>query len=161
MHGKSNAAQCYQFALVGNNGSQAALKSCSEALDGNLTRRNKAATLVNRGLLYMRKGDQEKATEDYTSALEINPGLTQAHVNQGASLIHQKKFDEAIQSLNTALEDTDSPTRAEALYNRAVALDFKEDYKGAYRDLKAALELKPDWSLALNFISRYEVRSSG
>ena len=161
VQGKGDVAQCYNYALVGNTGSRSAISTCSDALDDVLTQNDKAATFVNRGVLYMRKGDQEKASADYQAALAIQPNLTQAHVNKAASLIRQKKFDEAISSLNTALNDTESPTRAAALYNRAIALDSKEDYSGAYRDLKAALAIRPEWDDALNLISRYEVRSAG
>lgn len=159
--GKGHAAQCYDYAFSGNNGSRTALETCSNALDTVISRKDRAATYVNRGLLYMRKGDQEKAMTDYTSAIDIKPDLTQAYVNQGASFIRLKKFDAAIEALNTALEDKESPTRAAALYNRAIALDWKEDYKGAYFDLKEALGIRPDWTPALNLISRYEVRPAG
>lgn len=159
--GKGSAAQCYDYAIVGNNGSRTALETCTEAFEDVLSQKDRAATHVNRGVLFMRKGDQEKAAIDYKAALEIKPNLTQAHVNYGASLIRQEKFKDAIIALTTALEDTESPTRAAALYNRAIALDSQEDYKGAYRDLKAALEIRPDWDAAVNLISRYEVRRAG
>jgi len=158
VQGKGGAAQCYDYAMAGNEGSHYAIKTCSRALNEVISQKDKAATFVNRGVLYMRKGDQEKASADYEAALAIRPNLTQAHVNNGASLIRQKKFDEALAALNTALADTDSPTRAAALYNRAIALDWKQDYNGAYRDLKAALDIRPEWDAALNLISRYEVR---
>ncbi len=161
VQGKGGAAQCFDYAMAGNEGSRTAIKTCSDALGEVMSMKDKAATYVNRGILYMRKGDQEKASADYQAALTIRPNLTQAYVNNGASLIRQKKFDEALASLNTALEDEDSPTRAAALYNRAIALDWKQDYNGAYRDLKAALEIKPEWKAALDLISRYEVRSTG
>jgi len=161
VQGKGSAAQCYDYAITGNNGSRSAIKTCDEAFREVLSQKDRAATHVNRGVLYMRKGDQEKASSDYAAALEIRPNLTQAHVNWAASFIRQKKFDAAIAALNTALEDVESPTRVAALYNRAIALDWKEDYKGAYRDLKEALSLRPDWEPALSLISRYEVRPAG
>ena len=161
VQGKGLAAQCYDYAISKNNGSRAAIETCSQAFDGTMSQKDRAATFVNRGVLFMRKGDQEKAMADYAAALEIKPNLTQAHVNRAASLIRQKKFDAAIDALNTALEDQESPTRSAALYNRAIALDWKQDYKGAYYDLKAALAIRPDWEPALRLISRYEVRPAG
>jgi len=158
--GKSKAAQCYEYALAGNSGTRSAINTCTEAFDDVLSQRNRAATHVNRGVLFMRQGAQLKATSDYEAALAIKPNLTQAYVNHAASLIRQERYDEAIESLNTALSDTESPTRAAALYNRAIAFDAKKDYKGAYFDLKAALAIRPDWELALGMISRYEVQSA-
>ena len=159
--GKGSAGQCYDYALRENQGTRTAIETCSRSFDEVISQRDRAATYVNRGLLYMRKGDQDLAMADYTAALKINPDLTQAYVNQSASFIRQNKFDEALEALNIALEDKESPTRSAALYNRAIVLDWKEDYKGAYKDLKAALAIKPDWEPALNLISRYEVRPAG
>jgi len=159
--GKGPAAQCYDYALAGNEGSRVAIETCSSAFENVISIKDRAATHVNRGLLYMRKGEQEKAAADYKSAIKIKPDLTQAYVNQAASLILQKKYNEAVVSLNKALEDKQSPTRTAALLNRAIALDAQEDYKGAYYDLKAALAIRPDWKPALDLISRYEVRSKG
>ena len=159
--GKGPAAQCYDYALRENQGTRTAIETCSSAFDEVISQKDRAATYVNRGLLYMRKGDQDRAMADYTAALKVKPNLTPAYVNQAASLIRQKKFDEALDALNIALEDKESPTRTAALYNRAIILDWKEDYKGAYKDLRAALAIRPDWEPALSLISRYEVRPAG
>jgi Tfp pilus assembly protein PilF len=147
--------------LRGNSGSQSAIDTCSDALKEHLTQQDQAATLVNRGILQMRKGNQKAASADYDAAIAIQPDLTEAYVNYGASLIRQKKFDEALVALNTALEDTESSTRPEALYNRAVVMDQTEQFMAAYRDAKAALALRPDWQPALDLIDRYEIKPAG
>jgi hypothetical protein len=59
------------------------------------------------------------------------------------------------------LEDTESSTRPEALYNRAVVMDQTEQFMAAYRDAKAALALRPDWQPALDLIDRYEIKPAG
>lgn len=159
--GKGEAVQCYEYSVRGNMGSRQAIETCTEALTQHLSKKDRAATFVNRGILHMRKGDQTLASADYESAIAIKPQLTEAYVNYGASLIRQSKYDEALASLNTALKDTDSNTRPEALYNRAIVMDSQENYKSAYFDLKAALELRPDWKPALNLLDRYEVKPAG
>ncbi|MEP3654175.1 MAG: tetratricopeptide repeat protein [Litorimonas sp.] len=161
VHGKGDAVLCYEYSAHGNNGSRSAIKTCSEALDQNLTLNDEAATLVNRGILYMRKGEQALASADYDAAIALKPELTEAYVNYGASLIRQKKYDEALETLNIALKDTESSTRPEALYNRAVVMDQKDMFNEAYRDAKAALALRPDWKPALDLIGRYEIAPSG
>ena len=159
--GKGQAAVCYEYAYTGNQGSKTAIGTCSEAIDGIISKKDLASTHVNRGVLYMRSGQQDKAAADYLKALDIRPNLTEAHVNYGASLIHQKRYDDAIDSLNIALADTDSFTRPTALLNRAIAYDWQENYTSAYRDLKAALALRPDWEPALKVLSRYDVVTRG
>lgn len=159
--GKGDAAICYDYTLRGNSGSNTAIETCSDALDEALTQKDRAATLVNRGILHMRKGNQDAASADYDAAIAIQPDLTEAYVNYGASLIRQAKYEEALVALNTALEDTDSSTRPEALYNRAVVMDQTDRYNEAYRDAQAALALRPDWKPALDLIDRYEVKPAG
>lgn len=161
VHGKGDAAICYRYAISGNQGSSSAINTCDEAFSDFMTGKDEAATHVNRGVLYMRRGDQDRAVKDYEAALAIRPDLLEAHVNHAASLIRLQKYDAALSSLDKALVDPESPIRPEALYNRAIILDRKENFKGAYRDLKAALVLRPDWEPALNMISRYEVLPSG
>jgi len=161
VHGKGDAALCYEYSLRGNMGSRSAIKTCTDALDDALSQKDRAATLVNRGILQMRKGDQIAASTDYDAAIALKPDLTEAYVNYGASLIRQKKYDAALKALNTALKDADSPTRPEALYNRAVIMDQTDRYNEAYRDAKAALALRPDWQPALDLIGRYEIKPAG
>ena len=161
VHGKGDAVICYEYTARGNMGSRSAVATCSDALTQTLSRKDEAATLVNRGILLMRKGDQKRASEDYQAAIKIKPELTEAYVNYGASLIRQGKFEEALGALNVALNDTESTTRPEALYNRAIVLDRQEDYKAAYFDLKEALAIRPGWSPAVALIDRYQVRKAG
>jgi len=161
VQGKGDAARCYSYAIAGNSGSRTALATCTDAFDVILTRNDKAATHVNRGVLYMRKGDHDRAVQDYEAALAINPDLAEAHVNYAASLIRQEKFDAALSSLEKALLDPESRIRPEALYNRAIIFDRKENYRGAYRDLKEALVIRPDWAPAIALLDRYEIRPAG
>ncbi len=162
VQGKGDAVLCYEYSARGNMGSRSAIETCSNALtQQSLSKNDLAATHVNRGILLMRKGDQNPAAEDFQSAIDIKPELTEAYVNYGASLIRQGKFEEALAKLNIALKDTMSTTRPEALYNRAIILDRRKDYKAAYYDLKEALTLRPDWAPALDLIDRYEVRKAG
>lgn len=159
--GNGQAATCYQDTISGDQGTFSAIKTCSNALKETLSAKDQAATYVNRGVLYMRKGDQVKAAANYEKALRIQPNLTEAHVNHAASMIRLQDFDGAIVALNIALEDETFSRRPEALYNRAIALDHKQDYRGAYFDLKEALALRPDWGPAVTLISRYSVEAAG
>lgn len=159
--GKGDAALCYDYSFTGNGGSRTAIETCTSALDDVLSQKDRAATFVNRGILYMRKGDQLAASADYDAAIAIKPDLTEAYVNYGASLIRQGKYEAALKALNTALEDTESSTRPEALYNRAVVMDQTDRFNEAYRDAKAALTLRPDWKPALDLIDRYEIKPAG
>ena len=154
---EGNAHSCYMSTKAGNTGSLSAVRTCTEALSDPLTRADKAATHVNRGVLLMRRGESDKAVLDYERALELSPELTEAYINYSAALYYERRDDEALAAINTALElGTDK--EAEALFNRALIYDRKEDARRAYYDLKRALELKPGWDIAEDAISRYTVR---
>jgi len=159
--GSGDAAICYRQTLIGDQGSKSTIKTCTEGLSTALSYKDRAATHVNRGVLYMRRGDQERATKDFEKALSLRPNLTEAHINYAASLIRQEKLDAALITLNTALEDKDSKKRPEALYNRAIVLDLQDNFRGAYFDLKEALALRPDWEPAKTLISQYIVQPAG
>jgi len=153
--GEGAAAQCYRYAIQGNQGSHTAIKTCTEAFGQGIAVKDRAATHVNRGILLMRKEKHTKAIKDYKAALKLRPKLTEAHVNLGAALIHLDELDDALIALNTALEDETSDTRPAALVNRAILYDRQEKYNLAYRDLKAADLLKPDWDMIDNLLARY------
>jgi tetratricopeptide (TPR) repeat protein len=159
--GNGQAAMCYNDTISGDKGTFSAIHTCTEALKETISAKDQAATYVNRGVLYMRKGDQVRAEADYSKALQIQPDLTEAHINRAASLIRLKDFDGALAALDTALKDENLAKRPEALYNRAIALDWKEDYRGAYFDLKEALAIRPNWAPAQELISRYNVQPAG
>ena len=155
--GSSHAAQCYKYVKADNQGSVSALQTCDDALNEVASTKNRAATFVNRGILHMRKGHQQMAISDYNAALKIKPDLTEAYVNLGASYIHQANQDLALDALNTALADEGHETRPVALANRAIVHDMREDYDAAYRDLKAAKALAPEWPLVDTLLARYTV----
>lgn len=161
VQGKGDAVLCYKYSARGNTGSLIAIRTCSDALNQGLSTKDKAATFVNRGILFMRRGDHEKASKDYRAAIDIKPDLTAAYVNYGAALIREGNLEVALKKLNIALEDLDSETRPEAFYNRAIIFDRQENFRNAYFDLKAALALRPDWEAALSLIGRYEVSKAG
>lgn len=157
INGTGMAHDCYLSAKTGNSGSITAIRTCKEALaESFLRRRDEAATHINLGILLMRKGDNTQAQIHFEKAIALRPQTPEAYINYGASLIYTGKYQAAIQAINTAIE-LDTKKMPEALFNRAVAYDRLENYKGAYNDLKQALVLRPDWEPALALLSGYQV----
>jgi len=137
--------------LSGNPGRIGAIRVCETALSEMLPNKDLAATHVNLGVLLMRKGDYTESQASYAKAIKLRPNLAEAHINYAASLIYTAAIDKAI--------DIGTEKMPEALYNRAVAYDRLENYKGAYNDLKQALVLRPDWEPALELLSGYQVKT--
>lgn len=150
------AQDCYMSTKSGNSGRIGAIKTCQAALSEFLPAKDMAATHVNLGVLLMRKGDYTEAQTHYAKAIEIRPTLAEAHINYAASLIYTADYSAAVTSIDKAIE-IGTEKMPEALYNRAVAYDRLENYKGAYKDLKQALVLHPDWEPALALLSGYQV----
>jgi tetratricopeptide (TPR) repeat protein len=150
------ARDCYVSTKMNNPGRIGAINTCREALTEFLPVKDMAATHVNLGVLLMRKGDYPGAQTQYAKAIEMRPNLAEAHINHAASLIYTADYQAAIASIDKAIA-IGTEKMPEALYNRAVANDRLENYKGAYKDLKQALVLRPDWEPALALLSGYQV----
>ncbi len=157
IHGDGAPRQCYVSVKLGDPGRPSTIRSCVEALKTpGLNKKNLAAMNTNIGILHMRAGNLDQAKEWYDNSLEIAPNIAETYVNYSAALIHLNDPRKAIEMASKALEfETDK--RPEALYNRAIAYDRIDDYNRAYRDLKQALTLRPEWPAALKAIDNYIV----
>jgi len=147
---------CYMSAMTGDQGSMSAIRTCTDAINSTMVRSDEAATYVNRGVLLMRRGDNAKALKDYQQAIKIEPKLAEAYINYGVALFYEGDNDGALAAYNSAVAlDTDK--MALTLFNRALAHERMENPKAAYYDLKAALELRPDWEQAQKSLERFTV----
>lgn len=136
---------------------QTSLGTCTRALDESLSRRDRAATHVNRGIIYMQARNLEMAMRDYQNAIRLEPSLAEAHVNLGIALLHRGGRDrEAIAALTRGIDM--KPARPEvALYTRAVAYEMVGDTRAAFEDYSAAAAAKPDWQEPAEQLKRFSV----
>lgn len=155
--GNGAAKDCYYSVKHGDPGRFGTIKTCEFALEEtNLKRKDRAATHVNVGILYMRRKNYDKSEEHFERALKLSDEIAEIHINLSANYIYTGRYQEALIAANKAIEiGTDK--MPETLFNRAMAYDHLERYNEAYNDLKKALELRPDWPPALNAIDNYEV----
>jgi tetratricopeptide (TPR) repeat protein len=138
------------------------MQMCNEALDReSLKVRDRAATYVNRGILYMRAGNFERALSDYREGLALRPEMLEAKVNIGAALYGLRRYDEAMEALNEGLKTDSIEARAVGLYNRALIWEHRGDVKAAYFDYKEALELNPTFVQAAKQLERFTVTEVG
>ncbi len=152
--------QCFELASIARDGASHGDDVCTKALrHGRLDRRSRAATFVNRGVLRMRATRYEQALNDFDRAIRLKPELGEAHLNAGATHIYRQDFGAAIAELNVAIEKESRDLHA-AYYNRAIARERSGDVTGAYYDFQMALELQPDWDLALQQLERFSVEEA-
>lgn len=158
--GNGLGGECYQKTKNRYSSYRNAEEICTRALrEQTMTKGNRAATHVNRGVLRMREGNYEESLADYADALELKPDMGAAYLNAGAAHIYKKDFETALVSLNRAIE-LESPDLFAAHYNRAIAREHTGDIAGAYDDFVKALELRPEWDLAERQLTRFTVEDA-
>ncbi len=131
---------------------------CDRALEeGNLSRRDRAATMVNRGILFMHARALDRAISDYRVAIRLQPKIAESHVNLGIALLQRGGQDRlAIAALTQGLEL--GPSRPEiAYYTRAVAHEIAGNAREAYEDYIAAAAARPDWDEPVEQLKRFTV----
>jgi len=99
-------------------------------------------------------GRTEEAIKNLKRALEIEPGLEEAHNNLGVIQLRGEKYEEAIESFNEAIKlGFNYPT----LYlNMAKALIGLERIDEAIGSLRKVLEIDPTNTSAKELLSTYE-----
>jgi tetratricopeptide (TPR) repeat protein len=152
-----NAAACYQHAVNQNN-TMEAVSTCTAALTADqLNARDRAATLVNRGILQLRMGRHDRAMNDFDQAIAAEPALAEGYINRGAALLRQENYGEAIAAISAGLERRPADP-AQAHYNRAVAHEESGNVRAAYEDYRRAAELAPNWEAPRLELARFSVR---
>ena len=109
--------------------------------------------LYGRGLWYQDHNQLDKAIQDYTTIVQINPMNRNAHFNLG--YIHQiylNIFPEAIKHYSRAIEA--DPRYAEAFYNRGLCYEAVGNLDLAESDFKSALMVRPVYPVAEQGLKR-------
>ena len=155
--GSGLGKDCYMAVKTSTKSMRSIEDLCTKALtEGQLNLSNRAATLVNRGIIRMRDGRYDAALKDYAASERIKSGNGPLYLNRGAALIYKKQFAAALIELDRAIELETQDIFA-AYYNRAIARENTGDIEGAYFDFKKALELNPDFEQAKWQLGRFEV----
>jgi tetratricopeptide (TPR) repeat protein len=136
------------------NPSRADLDPCNRALEEvHLSRRDRAATFVNRGIIQARLDRFQEAMNDYNAALEIQAELPQAWNGKGNLYYLAERYDDAIAAYEMSLS-MDLPAPQVAHYNLGLVYEKIGDEAAAERSYNAALELMPDWTPAQTRLER-------
>jgi len=152
-----NASACFYNASNEVN-TLDAVGVCTTALSvERLSARDRAATHVNRGILYLRLGSMDRAMQDFDEAVSLYPELAEGHINRGAAYLRQENWRAAVDAISEGLRhDPENP--AQAYYNRAVAYEEMGQLRQAYEDYRRAAELAPTWNAPRVELTRFQVR---
>jgi len=155
--GGGYAEGCYN-AAEGRTANKSSMDTCDRALtDQGLTTHDVVATHVNRGILYLIRGNVKEANSDFDAALAIDPSEADAWLNKAIAHARFGKSADAMPYVTKALElKTRRP--AIAYFVRAMALEDSGNIAGAYYDLKRAQALEPKWREPTIELARFQVR---
>jgi tetratricopeptide (TPR) repeat protein len=134
-----------------------ALRICDAALkDDTLSPSQRAATLVNRGIIRMHWDRVNAALDDFDAAIALLPDTAEAYVNKGIALLRLgNRGGEAVAILTEAIAR--NPARPEiAYYQRAVANEGLGRVREAYEDYSRAAALAPEWADPAEQLQRFQ-----
>jgi tetratricopeptide (TPR) repeat protein len=155
--GNTTAHACYQSAL--NERSRPSdIRVCTEAIEDRLvTGRDRVASHVNRGILYVQNGDYARAIADYDRAIGLDSREPEAYLNKGLALLHQRENPSEIVALLTAAIEYGTREPALAYYGRGVAHEMNGDISSAYYDIRRATDIDPEWDVPARDLARFRV----
>ena len=68
-------------------------------------------------------GDAKKSIDEFNTALELQPSMSEAHLNRGVAFLRLGDFVRASRDFETVWSDPKSLLRARAAYHDALAMD--------------------------------------
>jgi tetratricopeptide (TPR) repeat protein len=148
------ALQCYRTAVEGV-ALRDGLDHCNTAVIDPLMN-YRAQTFVNRGIIRYDMGDRKGALNDFNIALDYNPTLGDAYLNQALVLVAEKRPQDAMAAISKGIA-LGATNLQVAYYSRGEIEDDSGHYAQAYRDYKQALMIKPDYAPAQRQLERFKV----
>jgi tetratricopeptide (TPR) repeat protein len=153
--GNPDAEDCYRATMLPQMAAEASITSCNTALNTRrITRRERAAILVNRGIHYNHMGDYAAAFQDFEEALELISNFPEAYINRGNAYFYTGQVQQAIADYNRAIQRRSSKQHT-AYFNRGLVNESLKQPNAAFADFVRANELKPDWVLAAGRVEHY------
>jgi tetratricopeptide (TPR) repeat protein len=109
-------------------------------------------TAVLDGVSNLNLNKPEKALEDFSRAIELDPSRADGYVGRANTLNTLARYAESLPDYNRAIEI--DPKLANAYANRGSAYSQLGQYKKAIADYEMALELDPEIDDAPGFMDR-------
>lgn len=124
------------------------ISGCSAVIRAGRERGDKLAEIFNdRGLAHRLKGDIDRAIQDYSQAIKLNPKSAITYNNRGVAYDKKGDYERAIADYDQAIKL--NPWH-EAYFNRGNAHLGRSQYDRAIDDYNQALKLKADYAPAFD-----------
>lgn len=145
--GESAGRDCYMAATLASQmhiGATADIERCTYALDNvALSLKDRVATYVNRGVIYVALERYKEAIADYEKAAQMSPDTGEINVNRGNLYFLGQVYDQAITEYTKAMGNIKK--LHVAYYNRGLAYEKLKEFNKAEADYLKAMEIVPDW----------------
>lgn len=139
--GSTDAVKCYEDSRL--TPSVESIITCSNAImNGNLGKRDLAATYSNRGLIYAKNRHFDKALDDHNKAIQLKPDLMEVYINRGNAYYMMSEYDKAMKNYEKAVALGEGPTQI-AHYNMGMIFLKYKDIPSARNAFLKALEIVP------------------
>jgi len=106
-----------------------------------ITRKNLAIAYYNRANAYVEKGNDNKAIEDFTAAIELDPEAVRALINRANAYARKADFELAVADFNAAVKL--DPNQSKIYLNRGGTYYDRGEYAKALADYDKTVELDP------------------
>jgi len=103
----------------------------------------------HRGLVYFTLSEYDKAIDDFTAAINIEPKDTRVYTNRGLTYRMLKRYDDSLKDFEKSLEL--NPLWPDTFYGRSLTYYDLGDIQNAIKDCDKAISLKPDFKQAVRF----------
>ena len=104
-----------------------------------------AIVYYNSGKTYGALGEYQKAIEEYTKAVELNPQyVDRAYYNRGWAYFNLEEYQKAIEEYTKVVELI--PYYTDAYHGRGRAYGALEEYQKAIEDYTKVMELDPEYA---------------
>ncbi len=151
LSGGADARNCFfaaQMASRLNRASNDDIATCTRVLrNSGMKPRDRAATYVNRGVLYGAQQNFRAAIRDYEKAQKLNPDFGETHVNLGNIYFIGEAYQRAIQEYDQAIALNIKASHI-AYLNRGMAYQNLGEWEKAAQNYRQALLVSPKWQLA-------------
>ena len=107
-----------------------------------------AGSYLDRGILFLERGDFVLAMMDFNDAILRDPGFTAAFQWRGTMHLDNGNFDHAIADFSQVIRL--DPSFAAAFNNRGVAHRMRDSLDDAIADFNQAIRLEPNFAAALH-----------